>query len=318
MKNKILLIVLIFSTCSVLLANEQKNIAYMVSDIKIPFWNIMAKGIKAKAKEKGYSVNIYSANNIKKTEIQNIVKIINQNTAGLIISPINSSTAVTILKFANKADIPVVISDIGTDSGDYISYISSNNKKGAYDIGKVLVKKMKELGYDKNGSVGIVSIPLKRENGKLRTAGFMKALDEANIKSAGLLQQIDFSYEETYNHTKKLIEQNPNLKAIWLQGSDKYKGALEAIKDSGKTGKILLLCFDAEPEFLELIPKDILIGAAMQQPYLMGQKAVESLDAYINGKPVKKTQELEILAISKDNIKEKLQTIKKNVLGIEK
>ncbi len=296
---------------------DTKKIAYIVSDISIPFWEIMSRGIKTKAKELGYEIEVYSSNNIIKVEMQNTINILDDDISGLIISPINSSTAVSILKFAKKAKVPVVISDIGTDSGEYVSYISSNNEEGAYQIGKVLVKKMQELGWDKNGTVGIVSIPQKRANGKARTKGFMKALDEAGIKGAGILQQVDFSYIETYNHSIELIKKNPNLKAIWLQGSDKYLGALDAIKKSGKEDEILLICFDAEPIFLDLIPQGILVGAAMQQPYLMGQMAVESLDKHLKGEKVQKVQQLNILAISQDNIDSKLPIIKKNVLGIE-
>jgi len=277
----------------------------------------MSKGIKSKAKELGYEVEIYSAGNLKKKEIQNTAIALKSGIEGLVISPINSSTASTILKFAERSNIPVVISDIGTDSGEYVSFISSNNSEGAYQIGKVLAKKMEELGIDKDGTVGIVSIPQKRANGKARTSGFIKAMNEANIKSAGLLQQVDFSYKETYEYSIKLIKDNPSLKALWLQGSDRYQGALDAIKDSGNEGKILLVCFDAEPEFVDMIQNGQLVGAAMQQPYLMGSKAVESLVKHINGKKVSKKQQLEVLAISKDNIQEKLPIIKRNVLGIE-
>jgi ribose transport system substrate-binding protein len=296
---------------------SSKKLVYLVSDINIPFWSIMAKGIKNGAKLRGYEVEVLSASNIKKNEMQNLSKAIKSGISGLIISPINSSTAVTILRIAKGANVPVVISDIGTDGGEYVSYISSNNENGAYKLGKILVDKMKKLKIDKSGSVGIVSIPQKRANGKARTAGFMKALDEAGIKGAGLLQQVDFSYKETYEHSMTLIKKNSDLKALWLQGSDKYQAALDAIKDSGKSGDILLLCFDAEPIFIDLIPQGVLVGAAMQQPYLMGQKSVESLDDFLHGKSVAKEQQLEILAVSKDSIKEQLPIIKRNVLGIE-
>ena len=297
-------------------ATDSRKLAYLVSDIRIPFWSIMASGISQKATELGYEVEIYSANNIKKTELQNIIKALSKNLSGLIISPINSSTAVTLLKFAKDEGVPVVISDIGTDEGEYISYISADNREGGYKIGRVLVKKMQTLGWDKSGSVGIISIPQKRLNGKARTIGFMKALNEAHIKAAGIRQQVDFSYKETYDFSVELIEDNPNLKALWLQGSDRYQGALDAIKDMNKKGEILLLCFDAEPIFLDLIPQGILVGSAMQQPFLMGQKAVETLHQHLNGLRVPKEQMLPILAISEGNIKEKLPIIKRNVLGI--
>lgn len=292
-----------------------KTLAYLVSDIEIPFWEIMSRGIKDIAKEYGYTIEVYSAGNTKKTELENTIKAIRSKVDGLIISPINSSSATTILKLAKEAKIPVVIADIGTDGGEYLSYISSNNYQGAYEIGKVLAAKMQSLGWDRDGSVGIIAIPQKRANGKARTQGFIKAMNEANIKRAGIKQQVNFSKKETYDFAKELIANNPKLKAIWLQGSDKYEGALEAINESGKEGEILLICFDAEPIFLDLIPQEVIVGAAMQQPYLMGEKAFEAMMKYFNGQKVAKEIELDVLAISKQNIQKMLPTIRRNVLG---
>ncbi|MEZ4694568.1 MAG: substrate-binding domain-containing protein [Aliarcobacter sp.] len=275
----------------------------------------MSKGIK-EASKVGYSIEVYDSNNSNKTEIENIVKSINNKVDGIVLSPINSSNAVFLLKLAKDANIPVVISDIGTDGGEYLSYISSNNEEGSYKLGKILTSKMKKLEIE-NGTVGIISIPQERANGKARTKGFLKALDEANIKSAGIEQQVNFSYKETFDFSKKLIMNNPDMKALWLQGSDKYQGALDAMAELGKSDEILLICFDSEPEFLQMIPEGKLVGAAMQQPFLMGEKAVEQFYNHFNNIKVEKNIQLEILAISKENIDTKLKIIKRNVLGIK-
>ena len=312
---KFLIIFTIFMT-SYVNASEKKLI-YIVSDIRIPFWEIMSKGIKNKSSNYDYDVEVYSSSNSAKIELENTVKAIRSKPDGLIVSPTNSSACVTILKFVKEANIPAVILDIGTDRGEYLSYISSDNKTGAYNIGKVLVKKMQKLGYE-DGSVAIVAVPQKRINGQERTRGFLKALSEAKIKSVDLKQQITWTQAETYIYTKEFIKKYPNLRAVWLQGSDRYQGALDAINELDKKGEVLLLTFDAEPEFIELIQDDILVGSAMQQPYLMGQKAVEQFYNYFNKKEVIKNIQMPILAISKDNIKEKLPLIKRNVLGIEK
>lgn len=295
---------------------SQKKVAYLVSDIRIPFWSILAKGIESNANKLGYAFEAYSANNSKKTELQNAVKVIREKYDAIIVSPISSSTCSTILKLAQKASIPVVIADIGTDSGEYLSFIASDNFKGAYDLGKVLVAHFRSKGLS-SASVGIVSIPQKRKNGQLRTQGFLKALNETAYIGGGLLEQVDFSYFETFGHTKKLLQRNSAIKAIWLQGSDRYKAALDAIKAMGKEGEVSLLTFDAEPEFLDLIPKGILVASGMQQPFLMGEKSMQSIDDHFHGKKVEKLQQLEVLAISTQNIKKNLSLIKRNVLGVE-
>lgn len=292
-----------------------KQIAYIVSDTGIPFWNIMAKGIERAARHHGCFLSVYSADNSRKKEFTFVARAIRDQVDGLIVSPTSSSACATILKLANDADIPVVISDIGTDGGEYLSYISSNNFEGAYEIGKVLTRKMISKGW-MNASVGIVAIPQKRKNGRERTAGFMKALDEAGIRGADIKQQTLWTEDETYHFCMDMIQKNPDLRALWLQGSDRYKGALRAIADSGKKQDILLVTFDSEPEFIQLIQDEVILGSAMQQPYLMGQKAFRVLMEHLNGQPVSRHIEIPILTISKENIMEKLPIIQQNVLGL--
>ena len=292
-----------------------KKIAYLVSDLSIPFWQIMTQGIKTQSESLGYDAAIYSAQNSRKVELENLLLAIHQQVDGIILSPTSSSASVTLLKLAHKASIPVVLADIGTDSGEYVSYISSDNFTGAYELARILGKAMHDKGWQES-RVGIIAIPQKRENGKLRTQGFIKGLQYVGVNKAELRQQVDFSYKETYNFSRTLINQNPDLRAIMLQGSNRYQAALDAINDEKKTGEILLVCFDAEPTFLNLIPQTILVGAAMQQPFLMGEKAVLDMNAYLHGLPVKKETQLPILAISKDNISDNLLVIKRNVLGL--
>ena len=276
----------------------------------------MKRGIQREALAHGYTVSVYSAENDRKNELVFTAQALKDRVDGIIVSPTSSSACATILKLAAKAGIPVVISDIGTDGGDYVSYISSNNFDGAYKIGQILAQKMVSLDWEK-GSVGIVAIPQKRLNGQARTAGFMKALDEAGIKGAGIKQQSTWTEEETYTFCIEMIRQHSDLRAIWLQGSDRYNGALRAIADTGRTGEMLLLTFDAEPEFIEMIRHEEILGAAMQQPYLMGQEAVRVLDTHLRGEEVPRSIVIPIMAISKENISEKIPLIRRNVLGME-
>lgn len=311
------MVILLLSALLPLHAQQRpkRTLVYLVSDLRIPFWQIMARGIRERAGTLGYDMVVYSAENSTKTELENAVRAIKANSAGIIVSPTSSSACMTVLKLAARSQIPVVISDVGTDGGQFVSYVSSDNFTGAYEIGRVLAEAMHRRGWQ-HGSVGVIAIPQKRDNGKERTEGFMKAMEEEGIKGAGLYQQADFSYKETYTFTRTLILENPDLRALWLQGSNRYQAALDAIADAGKTGEILLVCFDAEPEFLQMIPEGKLVGAAMQQPFLMGEEAVKLMDAHLHGKPAKREAKLPILAVSSENLPCNLPTIRRNVLGI--
>ena len=308
--------ILSFNTAFASENTSNNKIIYLAPDMNIPFWQIMAKGIKNTINSKNYKFEIYNSNNSAKKELELVVKAIKEKVSGIIVSPSNSSACVTILKLAKNANIPVVISDIGTDAGNYVSYISSNNKKGAYDIGKILAKKMINKKWEK-GKVGIIAIPQKRLNGQERTAGFMKALNEDNIKGADIKQMVKWTKEETYNFTKQFILNYPDLRAIWLQTSNLYAGAIKAIKDMKKEKEILLIAFDAEPEFLKLIPEEKIVASGMQQPCLMGETAAQTMLKHLNGEKVKKDIQIPILAITTENINTKLKLINRNVLGIK-
>ncbi len=310
---------LLLTTGAVLAVEEpthQGRLAYLVSDLRIPFWEIMSRGIRSAAAERGYAVDVYSADNNAKQELIGAGKAIADGVTGVILSPTNSSASVTILRLAERAGIPVVIADVGTDGGEYVSYIASDNRTGAYELGRILAEEMQQRGWQE-GSVGIVAIPQKRANGQARTAGFMQALKEARIRGAEIRQQVTFSHEETYQHSRAMLADHANLRALWLQGSDRYQAALDAIADSGREGEVLLICFDAEPEFLQLIPEGVLVGAAMQQPFLMGEKAVLAMDQHLRGEEVEKSIQLPILAVSRETIARQLPIIRRNVLGLE-
>lgn len=292
-----------------------KKLYYIVSDTRIPFWEIMSRGVRDEALQKGYELTILSSSNDIKSELRAFSEAIRRKSAGIILSPTNSSACSTLLKLAKNARIPVVISDIGTDNGDYVSYVSSDNEQGGYGIGKVSAEAILSEP-NPGGKTAIIAIPQKRINGQTRTTGFLKAIQEHNVSNSGIREQADFSYEETYRFTKELLRDNPGIKVLWLEGSNRYQAALDAIKDTGKSNQVFLATYDAEPEFLDLIPRHVILASGMQQPYMMGRKSVELMDEYLQGGCVPKNVKLPVLVITRQNIGQNLPLIRRNVLGM--
>lgn len=66
-----------------------------------------------------------------------------------------------------------------------------------------------------------------------------------------------------------------------------------------------------------MIPSGVLVGAAMQQPFLMGEQAVISMHRHLQGESVEPQQKLPVLVISADNLDENRAIIRRNVLGLE-
>jgi len=323
-KKSCKLFIVMFYVCSVIFSTMSadalaaqagnKHFAYIAAGLKIPFWATIAKGIEETAKNKGYAVTIYDSDYDAKRQVRNAVEAIRQGVDGIIITPMDSSTCPSVLMLAQRSGIPTVIADVGTKSGEYVSYISSDNRGGAYEVGKLMAEKLKSKGWSR-GTVGMVAISQKRLNGQARTAGFMKALGEAGVKGAAIRQMQNFSQEETFNFVQNMVTEYPELRGIWLQTSHICKAAIRALKATGKTDKILLAAFDAEPEFVQWIREGKIIGSGMQQPYLVGVKAMKAMDDHLKGEKITKSIVVRILPVSQDNLEENLPMIEKYVFG---
>lgn len=291
-----------------------KQLAYLTPGLDLPFWRILAKGIDDAAKAAAGGSTAYDSHNNAQTQLQNAQDAIARKVDGILISPTDSSTCPAVLNLAKRAGIPVVIADIGTTSGEYASFIISDNYQGANGIGKVLAQKMTAKGGTKH-EVGLVTISLARNNGKARTSGFMKAMDDAGIKQVALSQMQTYTADETLRFVQDMLTAHPDLGGLFIETDQPTLGALRAVAAAHKEKQVLVAAFDGIPEFVDLIKKGAIVGSGMQQPYLMGQRSAEALLQHLAGKTPEKQILVPIQVVTRENIAQLEPTIRKTVFG---
>jgi ABC-type sugar transport system substrate-binding protein len=296
---------------------QNKEIVYLTPGLDLPFWRYLSKGIESVAKKEGYGYQALDSHNSAQTQLKNAQDAIARGVAGIIISPTDSSTAPSVLTLAARAKIPVVIADIGTNSGDYVSFIISDNKEGAHGVGKALAEALKEKGWT-DGSFGLVTISQARKNGQARTAGFREAMKEAGItKEAGLQQMQSYTADETFKFTQDMLTANPNMRSMFIQTDQPTLGALRAIKAARREGTLLVAAFDGIPDFIDLLKKGEIVASGMQQPYLMGVRSAEAMFTHLKGGKPEKEILVPIVVATSKNIDEILPTIKETVFANE-
>jgi ribose transport system substrate-binding protein len=295
-----------------------KDIVYLTPGLDLPFWRYLSKGVEATVKEKSFGYQALDSHNSAQNQLQNAQDSIARGVAGIIISPTDSSTAPSVLALAKRANIPVVIADIGTNSGDYSSFIISDNYRGAHDVGMALAQALKKKSWE-NGSVGIVAISQARKNGQAHTKGFLDGLKEGGFtgKQAGLQQMQSYTADETFKFTQDLLTANPDMRGLFVQTDQPAIGALRAIKAARRDGEVLLAAFDGIPEFVDLLKSGQIVVSGMQQPYLMGTRSGEAMLATLDGKTPEKEITVPILAVTSENIDKELPIVKKTVFANE-
>jgi ribose transport system substrate-binding protein len=175
---------------------------------------------------------------------------------------------------------------------------------------------MKDKGMT-DGTVGLVTISLTRNNGKQRTEGFRAALKEGGIKDSALEQMQNYTANETFKYTQDMLTANPNMKGMFIETDQPTMGALRAIKAARREGSVLVAGFDGIPEFVDLLKQGQIVASGMQQPYLMGVRSCEALIKHIKGEQVEKQILVPILIVTSKNIDQMLPTIKETVFANE-
>lgn len=292
-----------------------KRLAYITPGLDLPYWRTLAKGIEDEAKTHGATSTTYDSHNSAQTQLQNVQDAIAKRVDGIVLSPTDSSTAPSVLAAASRAKIPVVIADIGTTSGEYLSFVISDNEKGAYGTGQVLARKMHDKGWG-GGTVGLVTISLARQNGKDRTGGFMKAMTEAGIKQAALSQMQTYTADETFKFVQDMLTSHPDMRGLFIETDEPAIGALRALKAARRENDVLLAAFDGIPEFIPLIQNGGIVASGMQQPYLFGQSSAQALFGHFAGETPPKNILVPILVVDQQNVEQMAPIVHKTTFGL--
>lgn len=276
------------------------TIAYLTPGLDIPFWKFLSDGIHQAADKAGAKVVDYDSRNSANTQLKNAQDAITKGVSAIIISPTDSASCPAVLKAAKDANVPVIIADIGTDSGDYVSFIISTNEGGAKEAGEAMAKKMKEKGWD-TAPVGLITISLARINGQNRTKGFRAGIGSGHPES-GLLESKNYTRAEAQKFAQDLLTAHPDMRGLFTEHDEAALGAIKAIETAGKQKDLIVVSFDGSPETVDAIKKGTLAAASMQQPVLMGRKSMEAALDFLSGKTPQKETLVPTLLVTPENL----------------
>ncbi|MFP3041588.1 substrate-binding domain-containing protein [Treponema primitia] len=292
-------------------AQQAVKVAYLTPSLDVPFWRYMRHGIEDELKKliPGVEVTTYDSKDSASTQLSNAQDALTKQVKAIVISPTDSASCIAVLDLAKEAKVPVVICDIGADSGVYASFISTDNEAGARELGAYIASKLPA-----NSEVSQIALNQARINGVLRKNGFASAVSINGIKDVDFKQMEKVNREEGEKFAQDLITAHPNLKAIFCHSEDPSMGALSAIESSRRTD-ILIAGFDCSPEVVDAIRAGKIAATAAQQPVLMGRYAAQCIDKLLKGQPVDREIKLGTLLVTKDNINEVYNTLKEVALS---
>ena len=230
-------------------AKEERKIAVANFTLGAPYFIGISKTVERAAAKDGVDVSVTDAKGDAVALTTNIEDLLTKDLDGIIISGGPLENAPAALNAIKQKDIPVVLVDRKFQSGDYTSWVGPDNEAIGRQDGEFLSE---ELGG--KGKVGIIrGGPADNSIGKARSDGLKSVLEPAGFELVVAPEFGEWSSDGGLKVAENLLNQHPDLNAIFCENDSMCLGAQKAIADAGKTDDILLAGVDGQKEALAAI-----------------------------------------------------------------
>lgn len=282
------------------------TVALVMKTLNNPFFIDMQKGAEEAAKKLGVNLIVQAAEREVDVEkqMQIIENLIQRKVAAICVTPSGSREIVPAIVKANRAKIPVLIVDTRVDTvalkeagGHIATFIGSDNVEGGRIAGHYIVERLSG-----QGKVAILEGIPGHETGDARLKGFHQVVDDEPGIEIVASQTANWERDQGFNVFQNILQSHPEVQALFACNDMMALGAIEAIAAAGKTGKIIVVGFDAVADAREAIRKGTMIGSIAQHPYGMGKLAIETACQLINGQSIPAEIPVKIELITKENV----------------
>jgi ribose transport system substrate-binding protein len=249
-----------------------------VSNNAATFWTIARSGCQDAEKALGnvqVDFRIPSAGSVGEQQ-QILDDLVAKGVDGIAVSPIDAGNQI---EFLNKIAGQTLLICTDSDAADSkrVCYIGTDNFAAGVEAGK-LIKEALPNGGKIMVFVGFTDA----QNSKDRFGGIKKELEGSNIQIIDLRTDDADPVRAQKNAEDTLVA---HTDVACLVGLYSYNGPaiLNAVRASGKKGKVKIVCFDENDETLEGVASGDIYGTVVQQPYEFGKQAITKMAQHLGG-----------------------------------
>ena len=271
--------------------------------------------VKSAAKEAGYKLQFSDAQQKQENQISAIRSFIAQKVDVIAFSPVVVTGWDAVLKEAQSAKIPVVLTDRSVESDEslFVTLVGSDFTDEGRRAAKILEKVLEKAGH--KGKVKIAQ--LEGTTGAApaieRAKGFKEVMDAEHKDDWEIVvsQTGDFTRAGGKQVMAAFLQSNPDIDVLFAHNDDMGLGAIQAIEAAGKKpGKdILIVTVDGVKDgFIAM--SEGKINAIVECNPLLGPQLMEVVKKVHDGETVErwiKTKESDFM---QDQAKDALPTRK--------
>lgn len=280
------------------------------------FMTVYRQNLEEILKGKGYEVSFQDGNNDQAKQTEQINTFITQGVDALIINPVQTTAAASIIELVKGANIPTVIINREPTADDMAIwdrtvYVGADASQSGTFQGQLILDTPNKGDINGDGKVSYIMIQGDPENidAKLRTEYSVKALTDAGVKVEQLnLTRGDWDQEKGQTIcANDLAKFGDKVEVVFCNNDAMALGALAAIKTANRTvGKdIYLVGVDALDDALAKVKSGEMTGTVLNDAKGQATKAVEEMEAVIGGATFEKGKQsvyVDYVKVTADNV----------------
>lgn len=264
------------------------------------FWQAVQKGATDEAKAKGATITYEgpaSESEVDK-QLTMLQTALDKKPAAICFAALDSKAATPLLEKAKAANIPVVGFDSGVDSDIPVTTVTTDNVKAAGEAADHMATLIGDAG-----KVAVIVHDQTSKTGQDRRDGFVNQMKAKHPN----IQVVAVEYGagdpvKSADFAKAIMTKNPDLKGFFGANEGSIKGVLNALKETGNSGKIFAIGYDSGQQQIDAINDGSQAGAITQNPIGIGAKCVDAALDAIAGKTLDKVIDTGYYWYDKTNI----------------
>jgi ribose transport system substrate-binding protein len=281
-------VVVIGATAAALVATARVSAApkktmtfYLIPGISTDaFYTTMHKGAAAAAAKLGVKL-IFQGSPTQfsaPTQIPILNAAIARHPDAILIAPTDKQALIAPIQKAISAGIPVATVDTFITKPIAFTNISSDNVAGGKKAADALA-----LAIGKKGVVAGVSVQPGISTTDQRKQGF-----EAELKKYPGIKYLGTQFDnddqtKASQITSAMLTAHSDLNGVFAMNVVSGDGVTAAVKQAGKSGRVKLVEFDAEPIQVQALKAGTIDALVAQDPYDIGYTGVQLAYKYVTG-----------------------------------
>ena len=267
------------------------NICFAFQDLETEFWVAGHKAITTTLTEAGHTVLERNANEDANKQFEQIKDCIAQGVDAIIVIPQDGESAVTIVKEAQSADVPIaVFNRPPTDTSKGIVVVADNKTIAETAVNSIVDEALANAPADKKLNAIIIVGDLGDPNAVGRKEGFYAAINKHQDRFNVVEVASKWDAATALANLEAAVTANPQVDLLFTS-SDFLFPTIRSVfeprglwKKRGEDGHVLMAGLDGDKTACQLIKDGYVDATGVQDLYFEADAAMKGvLDAIDSG-----------------------------------